>query len=109
MDCRVAKRYNWSDDFGSESYYIEEWSDLVIEQIRENEKNNRLSNLIIHPITMYLCDEFKSFEKILNEIQKYEVVNFSDIYNQKRKIKGSVSIFLQSLRDPCNFDVFGTR
>ena len=83
------KRYNWSDDFGSESYYIEEWSDLVIEQIRENEKNNRLSNLIIHPITMYLCDEFKSFEKILNEIQKYEVVNFSDIYNQKEKLKAA--------------------
>lgn len=62
------KRYNWSDDYGSDSYYIEEWTDIVLEGLKERELQNIPSLLIIHPITMYLCDEFKHFRKILDYI-----------------------------------------
>ena len=73
------KRYNWSDDFGPESYYIEEWTEIVIGQLKENEKNNIISNMIIHPITMYLCDEFKSLIKILDFIAEHENSNYSEL------------------------------
>lgn len=73
------ERYNWSDDFGSNSYYIEEWSKLVLEQLKENERNNKLSVMIIHPITMYLADEFKSVKMILDYIQTKETVFMGDL------------------------------
>ncbi|GAB4226590.1 MAG: hypothetical protein Tsb0021_02720 [Chlamydiales bacterium] len=63
------KRYRWKDDFGSDSYYVEEWVELVVERLKENEKKEAISTLIIHPITMYLCDKFKSFERIIGFIE----------------------------------------
>lgn len=60
-----VRRYNWSDDFGSESYDIETWTELVLQQLREHEARGVMSNLILHPITMYLCDEFRSARRIL--------------------------------------------
>ena len=82
-----VKRYNWSDDFGSDSYPVEVWRNILINQVKENEKNGVLSNIIIHPITMYLCDNFKSLEIILDELKEFQFVNFSDLYNaQKQKI-----------------------
>lgn len=66
------KRYRWSDDFGSKSYYIDEWTDMVLTQLQQREQAGVLANLIIHPITMYLCDGFKSFERILDYISRRE-------------------------------------
>lgn len=67
-----VKRYNWSDDYGAESYHIEEWTDRVLDELREHERNGILSNMIIHPITMYLCDRLKSFERILEYLSSCE-------------------------------------
>jgi len=80
-----VKRYNWSDDFGSESYPIEVWRKILINQVHENERNGIISNIIIHPITMYLCDQFKSLEYILDELKQYQFINFSDIYKQQKQ------------------------
>lgn len=73
------KRYNWSDDFGPDSYYVEEWTDLVLEQLQQNEAQGIISNLIIHPITLYLCDGLKSFQRILAYLQSRETVFMSEI------------------------------
>ena len=59
------RRYNWSDDFGPNSYDVEEWTDIVLDGLRENEARGAVSNVIIHPITLYLCDRFRSFQRIL--------------------------------------------
>lgn len=72
------KRYQWSDDFGSQSYYIDQWTDIVLSQLEERENAGVVSNLIIHPITMYLCDGFKSFEKILDFISRRNCVWMSE-------------------------------
>lgn len=72
------RRYQWSDDFGSRSYYIEEWTELVLEGLRTNEANDVISNMIIHPITMYLCDEFRSFEKILAYLESRPTAHLSE-------------------------------
>jgi len=75
------KRYNWSDDFGNKSYYIEEWTDKVISQLKENEKKGVISNMIIHPITMYLCDNFRCLSKILDYIASVENSNYKELEN----------------------------
>lgn len=77
------KRYNWSDDFGKESYYIETWTDLVLEQLEYRENKGLLSNIIIHPITMYLCDNFKQVKRILEFISKCETVHMSKLTKAK--------------------------
>lgn len=77
------KRYNWSDDFGPESYYIDEWIEMVLQQLEENEKNGIISNLIIHPITLYLCDKFISFQRILDFLEQHETIFMSDLLTMK--------------------------
>jgi len=73
------KRYNWSDDFGPDSYYIKEWTDRVLQQLEHNEQNGIISNLIIHPITLYLCDKFDNFDRILEFLKNHETVFMSEI------------------------------
>lgn len=76
------KRYNWSDDYGPDSYHIEEWAERVLDELREHEENGIISNMIIHPITMYLCDKFAGFRKILDFISECETVFMSEIYEE---------------------------
>ena len=72
------KRYSWSDDFGSESYYIREWTERVLSQLKSCEAQGLDANLLIHPITMYLCDKFQCFDKILDYISTQETAWLSD-------------------------------
>lgn len=63
-----VKRYGWSDDWGPWSYDIDTWVDLVLDDLRRNEARGAVSTLIIHPITMYLCDQFAGVRRILEFI-----------------------------------------
>ena len=74
-----VKRDNWRDDYGPESYYIEEWTERVLEELRQHEISGVLSNMIIHPITMYLCDRFRSLERIIEFIAAHETVHVSEV------------------------------
>jgi hypothetical protein len=76
---RWVRRYNWSDDYGSESYYVEEWTDRVLEELRQHEAAGIVSNMLIHPITLYLCDRFVSFERILEFLSNRETIHMSEI------------------------------
>ncbi|MFA6243863.1 MAG: polysaccharide deacetylase family protein [Candidatus Hydrogenedentales bacterium] len=73
-----VRRYNWSDDYGSQSYDIEEWTELVLEELRQHEEAGILSNMLIHPITLYLCDRLRSFEKILAFLSAHKTVHMSE-------------------------------
>lgn len=74
-----VRRYRWSDDYGCESYYIEEWTERVLAELREHEAAGTLSNMLVHPITMYLCDRFKSFAQILEFLSERKTVHMSEI------------------------------
>lgn len=52
------KRYGWKDAFGSESYRIGRWTEIVLDQLARNEARGALSTMIVRPITMWLCDRF---------------------------------------------------
>lgn len=71
-------RYSFSDDFGSRSYEVEEWTDLVVSQLHRNAERGALSTLIIHPITLHLCDRFRSFRRILDVLARAETIFVSE-------------------------------
>lgn len=52
---------------------------MVIAQIEAKQKSGAFACLIIHPITMYLCDAFKSAERILDVIAKYQSRTISEL------------------------------
>jgi hypothetical protein len=74
-----VRRYNWSDDFGSDSYFVDDWAERVIRGVEENEARGVHSMVIIHPITMYLCDAFKAYRRILSALARYQCVTVSEM------------------------------
>jgi hypothetical protein len=83
------RRYNWSDDYGPNSYYVEEWTDRVTEELRQHEAAGILSNMLIHPITLYLCDRFRSFERILEILAGAKTIHMSEVYERELAKKQS--------------------
>ncbi|GEM_PF-538866 len=79
---RWQARYNWTDDWGSQSYEIDEWVEIVLDDLRRNEANGVISNMIIHPITMYLCDRFKGVAKILDFLAEHQTLTYSQAYER---------------------------
>lgn len=78
-----VKRYKWSDDYGPDSYHVEEWTDLVLAGLKRREDESILSNMIIHPITLYLADGLKSFERIVDYLSSRQTVFMSEIIPQQ--------------------------
>lgn len=88
-----VRRYNWSDDYGSRSYYVDEWTDLVLEELQQHENHGVVSNMLIHPITLYLCDRFKSFQRILEFLATHETVTMSSAVarSSSRHLEGQLT------------------
>lgn len=82
------ERYGWSDDFGPDSYYVEEWTDIVLECLRHNEARGAISNMLIHPITLYLCDRLASFRRILDFLADHETVHLGTVVDQALAQRG---------------------
>ena len=80
-----VKRYDWSDDFGSDSYDIDTWVDMVLEQLQRREAAGVISNLIIHPITMYLADGFDGFRRILDYLATRRTVFMSEVIDDAKR------------------------
>lgn len=85
---RWVRRYNWSDDFGSESYHIADWTERVLAQLAANEAQGVISNLILHPITMYLADGFASAERILKYISGHRQSTLGELAASWTQTKG---------------------
>lgn len=71
------KRYQWRDDFGSESYPITRWTELVLEQLHTHQQQGVLSHLILHPLTMYLSDDYASAHQILAYLSQFPTYHMS--------------------------------
>jgi hypothetical protein len=57
-----------ADDFGAVSYTIEQWGELVLQQAQQIEAQGGVVTILAHPICMYLSDEFRTFERMLEHI-----------------------------------------
>ena len=66
------KRYNWSDDYGSESYYFDEWFKIFKSEIFQREKKGHVSHLLIHPITIYLCGGMNALNEVADFLGQFE-------------------------------------
>jgi peptidoglycan/xylan/chitin deacetylase (PgdA/CDA1 family) len=60
-----SARYGWSDDFGSDSYHVDQWTNIVLEQIRKKLEINAAANVLVHPMTQYIADKMASFERLI--------------------------------------------
>jgi hypothetical protein len=80
-----VNRYRWKDDYGSESYHVEEWTDRVVEELENHEEKGVLSNMLIHPITLYLCDRFHSFRRILDVLAATRTVHVREVIANMEK------------------------
>ena len=50
----------------------EEWFEIIKNRVKENEKNNVDSVLLIHPISMKVMDNFELFEEIVRFLSEYK-------------------------------------
>ena len=76
---RWIKRYDWCDDFGPDSYAVDVWADMVIEQITAHQQAQRVANIIMHPLTMYLADGYASAQRILEHISAYQSLHMEEL------------------------------
>jgi hypothetical protein len=72
-------RLRWTDDYGPRSYAVEAWTELVIEQIRANERRGVPTTMLVHPITLHLADRMRSFERILDVVSRLVTATVSEV------------------------------
>jgi len=78
-----VNRYKYVDEFGTESYYIDQWTDIVLNQLRQKVADNITVNMIVHPITMYICDRFVNIERIIKFIGSNQNCFYSELPLEK--------------------------
>lgn len=71
--------YKHVDDFGTESYYIDQWAEIAMKQLKEKESGNITANVLIHPMSQYICDKFKCLEEILEYIGSKENCLYNEV------------------------------
>jgi peptidoglycan/xylan/chitin deacetylase (PgdA/CDA1 family) len=62
----------WSDAFTSESFTVGAYFRIIKRQIEKIESKSGVATLLLHPFTMKVCDDFKTFERLCAWIQKKE-------------------------------------
>jgi len=82
---RWVGRYRWSDAFGSESYNINKWYEIVEGQIKKRETSSEIGLMLVHPVCLYLCDEYKTISKLLNLARDYKTIFLKDSVQYARK------------------------
>lgn len=72
-------RYTWSDDYGSESYYFDDWFDIFKREIEQREHTGIVSHLLIHPITIYLCGGIKALNQVADFLGDFETSTVTEL------------------------------
>jgi len=67
------------DDFGIDSYDVKTWGEIVKKQVAEIDSKNGLATILMHPLCMYLSDEFKTAEQLLKFLSKFNTIWMKDI------------------------------
>jgi len=75
--CRWARECRFADDFGAVSWGAPEWARRAVACIDDNERRGVVSNVLIHPICMYLADGFDAVRTVLDRISSAGSVHLS--------------------------------
>lgn len=75
---RWARDVGFGDDFGGLSWGVEEWADRAIRCIDDNEARGATSNVLIHPICMYVADGFVAVRRVLDRIADAGAIPLSE-------------------------------
>lgn len=62
---RITPDRVFPDDPSSESYDIDEWAEIVMRQVASIEERGGVSTVLMHPLCMYLADQFTAAERLL--------------------------------------------
>lgn len=73
-----VRRSGRFDEYGPNVYHAATWTDLVLREIHQHERNGVVSNLAIHPLALYLADGFQSFEKLVAYLERRQTVHMSE-------------------------------
>lgn len=71
---KQKKNWNYTADPATESYKIDEWGDLLLEQVRKIDDAGGVATVLMHPVCMYVADGFKTFAKLLAVFAKSKTV-----------------------------------
>lgn len=76
------KRYNWSDDYGSESYEYKQWFEIFKQGVLDREKARITSQILIHPITIYLAGGEDALSNMADFLAQFESTNVSEYVSE---------------------------
>ena len=62
------------DDPTSESYAIEQWAEIVEEQVDAIEKKDGVATVLMHPLCMYVADGFATMRRLLRRFADSQTV-----------------------------------
>ena len=64
----------FKDDPTRESYTIEEWADIVKQQVQSIEERNGVSTVLMHPLCMHMADNFKTARRLFELFSQFKMV-----------------------------------
>jgi len=69
---RWVARYTWCDCHGPSSYDGETWAGMLLDQVAANERLGVVTTMLLHPLCMHVLDDFTTFDRLLDELARYE-------------------------------------
>lgn len=61
-------------NFGSQMYDVDQWLDIIKDQITKIVNNQGIATISAHPECMYLADKFNAFEKLCQFLSQYQSI-----------------------------------
>lgn len=74
-----VKRYQWADDYGSQSYYFDDWFEIFKHEILQREVAGVVSHILIHPITIYLCGGSEALARVAEFLGQFETATVTEL------------------------------
>jgi len=71
---RQKTHWGFASDPTRESYPIEQWADIVEQQVEMIENAGGVATVLMHPLCMYIADRFRSARRLLEFFSRYRSI-----------------------------------
>ena len=71
---KQKKNWTFEQDPTMQSYDIGPWGELVGEQVRKIEEQGGVATVLMHPLCMYVADEFETLERLLEQFSASKTI-----------------------------------